>query len=121
MGCSFFFCLKCFVGKINCIATNYHDDDLAANAATIQLFLKDIPSKKAELRHYRIDKDHSNSYEIWKKMGSPQNVSPAQYTFLEQSGQLALLSKPQKIKISKETKLSIELPRQGVSLLRLSW
>ena len=107
--------------RVSILLCNYHDDDLAAHAATIQLLLRGLPTKNALLQHYRIDTNHSNSYEVWKKMGSPQDVSAAQYKILEQSGQLALLSKPKKIKLSKETKLSIELPRQGVSLLQISW
>lgn len=107
--------------SVSILIWNYHDDDLVANAAIIPLILRGLPTKKAVLQHYRIDKDHSNSYEVWKKMGSPQNPTAAQYKELEQSGQLALLSKPKKIKMSNETKLSIELPRQGVSLLRISW
>ena len=107
--------------SVSILIWNYHDDDLVANAAIIPLILRGLPTKKAVLQHYRIDKDHSNSYEVWKKMGSPQNPTAAQYKELEQSGQLALLSKPKKIKMSNETKLSVELPRQGVSLLRISW
>jgi hypothetical protein len=38
------------------------------------------------MNHYRIDKDHSNSYELWKKMGSPQNVNDKQYRQLERAG-----------------------------------
>jgi xylan 1,4-beta-xylosidase len=107
--------------SVSILLWNYHDDDLEAQASLIRLVLKDIPKRKALFEHYRIDKDHSNSYQIWQKMGSPQNINAEQYKVLEQSGQLALLSKPKKIKISKETKLSIDLPRQGVSLVRLSW
>jgi xylan 1,4-beta-xylosidase len=107
--------------SVSVLLWNYHDDDLEEQASLIRLILKDIPRKKALFEQYRIDKNHSNSYQVWLKMGSPQNVSAEQYKILEQSGQLALLSKPKKIKIKKETKLSIDLPRQGVSLVRISW
>ncbi len=107
--------------SVSILLWNYHDDDLVGNPAMISLLLRGLPTKNALLKHYRIDKDHSNAYEVWKKMGSPQKPTAAQYKELEQSGQLALLSKPKKIKMSNETKLSIELPRQGVSLLSISW
>lgn len=107
--------------SVSVLVWNYHDDDLASNDAAIKLLLKDIPTKKAKMSHYRIDQSHSNSYEVWKKMGSPQNLSSDQYKILEQSGRLALWTKPKTIKISKETVLEFDLPRQGVSLVRVSW
>ena len=37
---------------------------------------------------------YSNSYEAWKKMGSPQQPSPEQYAQLERAGQLQSLESP---------------------------
>ena len=59
--------------SLSILLWHYHDDDVTANAANIALLLRGLPQKKATLRHYRIDKNHSNSYEIWQKMGAPQN------------------------------------------------
>ena len=74
------------------------------------------------LQHYRIDKDHSNAYEAWKKMGSPQNVTDEQYKQLEQAGQLQLLNSPEWINTANgEVVIHFSLPRQGVSLLRLTY
>ncbi len=41
---------------------NYYDDDIPAAPAEVQLALKNIPSKKVRIHHYRIDGQHSNSY-----------------------------------------------------------
>lgn len=101
---------------------NYHDDDLPAPASPVSVTINNIPARKATLTHYRIDDKHSNSYEVWKKMGSPQQPSPEQIKELEKAGQLALLEAPKQISISKGTALvQMELPRQGVSLLQLTW
>ncbi len=101
---------------------NYHDDDLPAPASQVNITIKNIPARKAILTHYRIDDTHSNSYEVWKKMGSPQQPSEAQIRVLEKAGQLALLEKPRSIKISNGiADIQMELPRQGVSLIQLSW
>lgn len=101
---------------------NYHDDDITDGVAEIDLSIKNIPSKKATLYHYRIDQEHSNSYEVWKKMGSPEAPTPEQYRTLEKSGQLQLLSSPEKIKIvNKELKVKVRLPRQGVSFIRIAY
>jgi xylan 1,4-beta-xylosidase len=56
------------------------------------------------------------------KMGSPQNPTPLQYADLEQAGQLQLFTSPQWINTRDGTAvLELDLPRQGVSLLRLTW
>lgn len=101
---------------------NYHDDDLPAPASPVSVTINNIPARKATLTHYRIDDKHSNSYEVWKKMGSPQQPSAEQIKELEKAGQLALLESPKQISISKGTAVvQVELPRQGVSLLQLTW
>ena len=41
-----------------------------------------------QLHHFRIDARHSNSFEVWKKLGSPQQPSAEQYAQLEKAGQL---------------------------------
>lgn len=101
---------------------NYHDDDLPAPASQVNISIKNIPARKATFTHYRIDDTLSNSYEVWKKMGSPQQPTEAQINVLEKAGQLALLEKPRVIKISNGiAEIQMELPRQGVSLVQISW
>lgn len=100
---------------------NYHDDDITEGVAEVELQVKNIPFRKATLSHYRIDQEHSNAYEVWKKMGSPEAPTAEQYTTLEKAGQLELLSAPEKIRIANGgLKMKVRLPRQGVSLIRLT-
>ncbi len=81
-----------------------------------------MPSKSIKLTHYRIDNEHSNSYEVWKKMGSPQNPSTEQIATLEKAGQLAMLGKPAELKVKNgAVDVNMVLPRQGVSLLYMSF
>ena len=101
---------------------NYHNDDLPAIPAEVALTLQGVTAGQALLQHYRIDQEHSNSYTAWQAMGSPQQVSAAQRSALEQAGQLALLTSPGWISTKNgQAVLHFALPRQGVSLLRLSW
>lgn len=101
---------------------NYHDEDKQDLGEVIKVNLKNIPSKKVALTQYRIDDQHSNSYEVWKKMGSPQNPSAKQVAELEKAGQLHTVGKTQKINtISGSTTVTISLPRQGVALLKMDW
>jgi len=101
---------------------NYHDADEQGQPEKVLVKLKGLPSKELTLNHYRIDNEHSNSYEVWKKMGSPQNPTEAQIAELEKAGQLALLEQPSKLTVKNgSAELNMVLPRQGVSLLKLSY
>ena len=108
--------------NISVMLWNYHDDDIKDNGSPVALTLKNIPAQKVKLYHYRIDDNHSNSYEVWKKMGSPENPTPEQYKELEKSGQLELLSAPKTVTVKNgELKVEMQLPRQAVSLIRLMY
>jgi len=101
---------------------NYHDEDKQGPAEPVSLKVDHIPAKTVAMTHYRIDSKHSNSYEVWKKMGSPQSPTKAQIAILEKAGQLEMISGAQKLKIDNNSLiLDFTLPRQGVSLIKLDW
>ena len=103
---------------------NYHDDDLPATPADVEIFVSGIPAgmKRVLLEHYRIDESNSNAYTAWKNMGSPQSPTPEQYAQLKAAGQLQLLSSPAWIDVDNgRVIVETTLPRQAVSLLRLKW
>jgi xylan 1,4-beta-xylosidase len=103
---------------------NYHDDDLPAVAADVQVTVTGIPAgvRRVLLEHYRIDETHSNAYTAWKNMGSPQSPAPDQYAQLKASGQLQLLTSPAWLEVTgRKVTIETSLPRQAVSLLRLKW
>ena len=102
---------------------NYHDkNDLNVPATPVTVSVKSIPSQKVLLTHYRIDQEHSNSFTAWKKMGSPQNPSAAQIAELEKAGQLQMIGSPQWVNIKNGiSTIQFDLPRQGVSLIKMSW
>ena len=101
---------------------NYHDDMVPGPDADVEVAIKGLPAVKALLSHYRIDSKHSNSYEAWKKMGSPKQPTPQQIKLLEKAGGLQLLNKPTWIMAKNgETIVKMSLPRQGVSFLQFSW
>ena len=101
---------------------NYHDDNVKTDAVPVKLSLKGLPAGRILLHHYRIDQEHSNAYEAWKKMGSPKAPSAEQIAELERAGQLQLVGSPEWIVAKKgEKELAFELPWQGVSLIKLTW
>lgn len=101
---------------------NYHDDNKLDAPSPVTVQIKGVPGQRVLLQHYRIDQQFSNSYEAWKAMGSPKNPTAEQIATLEKAGQLQLLTSPEWINVKEgSTTLSFSLPRQGVSLLKLSW
>jgi xylan 1,4-beta-xylosidase len=110
--------------EVSVMTWNYHDNDVPAPDSPVRLTITGAPAtaQRALVRHYRIDRDHSNAYTVWKAMGSPQNPTPEQYAQLEAAGQLALLTSPEWV-VCKEGRIELNflLPRQAVSLIQVSW
>jgi xylan 1,4-beta-xylosidase len=101
---------------------NYHDDDLPAEPIDVKLVVEGAADGRPTLTHYRIDQGHSNSYEAWKKMGSPQPPSTAQYAELERASRLATLAAPHRIRVNgRMLTTSVTLPRQAVSLITVKY
>jgi xylan 1,4-beta-xylosidase len=103
---------------------NYHDDDVPAAGALTRVTIVGIPAgvNRVLLQHYRIDDTHSNSYTVWKKMGSPQSPTPEQYAQLKEAGQLQLLASPEWLDvIDGKVTIATPLPRQATSLMHLKW
>jgi xylan 1,4-beta-xylosidase len=109
---------------VSVLAWNYHDDDVAGPIAQIALSVQGLPigAQRVLMKHYRIDANHSNAYSVWKGMGSPQTPTPDQQQQLEAMGQLQLLDSPNWLwNQSGSVSIRFDLPRQGVSLIRLEW
>jgi xylan 1,4-beta-xylosidase len=107
---------------VSVMAWNYHDDDVAAPVAPVSLRVAGLPGAKVLVRHYRIDRDHSNAYTVWQAMGSPQSPTPAQYAQLEAAGQLQTLGSPEWMPVKGgAVAMTFALPRQAVSLVQFSW
>jgi len=107
---------------VSILVWNYHDDDLVGTPSTVELTIADLESDKVLSNHYRVDREFSNAFEKWKKLGKPNDVTKEQYQMLEQAGQLQLYSSPEWIDVADgKVLITFDLPRQGVSLVQLSW
>ncbi len=109
---------------ISVLLWNYEDRDRTDSSATVNLNVTGLPdaAKRVLVRHFRIDGEHSNSYNVWKAMGSPQSPSAEQISKLKTAGQLQLLESPRYMNAkSGAADLNFKLPVQGVSLVQLSW
>jgi xylan 1,4-beta-xylosidase len=111
-------------GKLSVMVWHYHDDDVPGPAAAVALALDHLPANvaSARLTHYRIDETHSNSFTVWKKLGSPVSPNGEQYDRMAKAGQLTQLEEPTTVPLQDgSATLRFELPRQAVSLLVLEW
>lgn len=101
---------------------NYHDDNVGSASSTVELTIEGIDKNRVLVHHYRIDSQFSNSFERWKAMGRPQQVSSTQYHELESSGQLQLYTSPEWMTTADgKLILRLELPRQAVSLIQFQY
>jgi xylan 1,4-beta-xylosidase len=112
--------------RLTIMAWHYHDDDIAGPSAEVTLTIDGLPpaltKSKARVRQFRIDTDHSNAYTAWQKLGSPPQPTAAQYTQLEQAGELTAMAEPAAIDIAQsQGTMRFTLPRQAVSLFVIEW
>jgi xylan 1,4-beta-xylosidase len=108
--------------EVSVLVWHYHDDDLPADAADVTLTIEGLAAGRPTLTHYRIDQDHSNAYTVWKSMGSPPTPTSGQRATLEHAGQLQTLEAPRQLTVDNgRASVTFTLPRQGVSLLKLTW
>ena len=110
--------------EIEVLIWNYHDDDVTAPPASIDAVVSGLPAntRRALVEHFRVDSNRSNAYTAWKNEGSPQELSAAQYESIELQGQLQLLSAPTWVAVKdRAASVQFDLPRQAVSLLRITW
>ena len=78
--------------------------------------------KTVLLEHFRVDGSHSNSFAEWKNMNSPSNPSLDQQKRLEDAGQLQEVASPRWVAVKDgHVNLNFVLPRQGLSLIRITW
>jgi xylan 1,4-beta-xylosidase len=105
------------------IVWNYHDkNDLNVAPTDVSLMIKGLPQQRVLLTQYIIDQEHSNSFTAWKKMGSPKEPTADEYKTLEAAGQLDEISSPKYITpVNGEVKINFDLPRQAITLLKVSW
>ncbi|HEX2860606.1 MAG TPA: beta-xylosidase [Lacunisphaera sp.] len=112
-------------GRVTVLVWHYHDDDLAGPDAAVSLAVAGLPAglREAKLAHYRIDQQHSNAYAEWLRLGSPVAPNEKQYAQLEQVSELTpLTGAPAVASVNTgNVTLDFSLPRQGVSLLVVSW
>jgi xylan 1,4-beta-xylosidase len=109
--------------KLSVLAWHYHDDDVQGPNANVTIKTAGVPqTRNAKLTRYLIDSEHSNSFAVWKKIGSPQQPTAEQYAHLEKAGALAQIGSATAVALQNgELKIDFTLERQGVMLMLVTW
>ncbi len=107
-------------GEIDVLLWNYRDADLPAPPAEIHLAVDGLHGNDAIAAEFRMDATHSNAYRAWQQMGSPAHPAADQVTQLEKAGALEQSVPDRSIPVRAGLAgIDLELPRQGVVLVRL--
>jgi xylan 1,4-beta-xylosidase len=107
-----------------CVLVYNHVDNQNGNSATVDnvaLTISNVPFSRARVEHFVVDRTHSNSYQAWVGMGSPQNPSASQWTTIAAAADLAYYEDPATVTITggAYTK-SFPQNHYSVGLVRLS-
>jgi xylan 1,4-beta-xylosidase len=109
--------------KITIVVTNFQNDRIFNDGQSYPVSLNITqpwkPGTKVTLNHWRIDNDHSNSYTVFKKIGSPVLPNPLEIDQIKERMDLELLI-PSKQTTAKElSEIKFELPCNAVSLIEI--
>jgi xylan 1,4-beta-xylosidase len=73
------------------------------------------PGSNARVRY--VDWERGSPMPAWRAMGSPQYIKPAQIKLLRRSAEIA---PPQTMRLDSSSKLTIDLPPEGVALIEIA-
>lgn len=78
--------------SVRVMVYNHTDDSTAdpASGQVVGLTINNVPFAPGpvRIRHYVVDKTHSNSYTTWREQGRPQQPTPEQWAALKDSSEL---------------------------------
>jgi xylan 1,4-beta-xylosidase len=110
--------------EVDVLLWNYHDEAKPAPDSPVTVTVRGLPSTahRVLIAHYRIDEAHSNAYTVWKAMGQPQHPTAEQVADLKDKAGLQLLTSPiWTDTLGGQLRVPIIMPRESVSLLRITW
>jgi xylan 1,4-beta-xylosidase len=101
------------------LLVHYRDDDIPTPDARVSLSFSGLPGQ-VTVERFRVDRKHSNAFEAWKAMGSPERPTPEQYRRLEAAGQLQREARTISAK-GGVVQLKETVPIEGIELVRIRW
>jgi xylan 1,4-beta-xylosidase len=111
-------------GNAAILLWNYQDNAVPGPGAAVRLEVRGLPATahRVLVQRYCIDRDHSNAYTAWRKMGSPLEPSSKQMKELKAAGQLQTKGSPRWLTVEDgHLAMKLNMPRESLDLLRVSW
>jgi xylan 1,4-beta-xylosidase len=109
-------------GTVAVLVWRHIDDQYQTDGdqTPVTVTVRNLPAGSYQLRHLRIDADHSNSHTVWKSLGSPQDPTDEELAAMTERQGLEELEPPSQVTTDRGT-LSVEvrLPLPSASLLIL--
>jgi xylan 1,4-beta-xylosidase len=110
--------------RIAIAVMNFQHDKIFNEGQSRSITLDIAPQWSLETRvtmkHWRIDKDHSNAYTAFKEAGSPELPNPFEIDAIKKRMNLELLEPERQTRVGDVTRLEFELPCNGVSLIEIT-
>lgn len=106
--------------EVDVLLWNYHDADVEAAAARVNLAVDGLKGTEAAVSEFRMDAVHSNAYRVWQQMGSLAQPSPEEMSKLEAAGRLEETVHDRRVRLKESAaRIELDVPRQGVVLVRI--
>ncbi len=108
--------------KLQVLLYCHHDDWDRHESFDIDLSLLHLPMQgKAQVRHLRIDAEHSNAYAEWERQGRPNYPNAGQREAIVARSGLEYCEAPEVVLVHEGTlKRHFTLPTHGISLLEIT-
>jgi len=110
-------------GSIAVLVWRHVDDQYQTDdaATPVTVTVRNLPAGSYQLRHLRIDADHSNSHTVWKSLGSPQDPTDEELTKITERQGLEDLEPVREISaVDGAITLEVSLPLPSASLVILT-
>jgi xylan 1,4-beta-xylosidase len=106
--------------EVDVLIWNYHDADVAAPDVQVRVEVDGLRGARVMESEFRVDATHSNAYRLWQQTGSPAQPNAERLKQLQQAGRLEETVTGRSVTVKDEkAHLELELPRQGVAVVRL--
>ena len=109
--------------RVTVVVTNHQHDQIHSQGVSYPVVLNIAahwePAAQVTLRHWRIDREHSNAYTAFKELGSPESPTPEQIALVRKRMGLELLEPDRQMDVAALSGLEFDLPCNAVSLEEL--
>ena len=108
--------------SIQVMVYSHHDDWDIEKEFDVELDISNISySNEAVIRHYRIDKLHSNAYTEWIGQGKPKYPTKEQHAAIKARDGLELLEPASKVRLTAgKLSMKFKLPTHAISFIEIA-